>query len=177
MFAASMSTLDSLALALSASIARDVHAKLDPKATPGTLINVARLTTFGVLIVGALIGFFWSGVESIVILQLLGGSLRAIIYPLVIAAIFWRRATKEGAVAGMITGAIVGIKMLVVGPRVDPWIGLFGGIWAMLASLVAMVVVSLLTKPTRKEILDEMREALMVHRRKTVVPAGVKVAT
>jgi Na+/proline symporter len=67
----------------------------------------------------------------------------------------WRRATREGALASMALGLIVSL--------------IFGGIsyfklaklpmhfsfYAFVVAVIAMVVVSLLTKPTSDKILDE----------------------
>ena len=74
---------------------------------------------------------------------------------MVLCALFWRRANRWGALAGMIGGgAMVFIWKFAVRP--------LGGVWniyellpAFLVSLVLIVVVSLITPPPSKEITDE----------------------
>ncbi len=87
-------------------------------------------------------------------------------FPIVLG-IWWKRANRQGAIAGMTAGFIAGsIYLYWVAPAFlgnDPWIGidhLRFGIIGMPVSLVAMVVVSLMTPAPDAEtqaMVDEMR--------------------
>ena len=73
----------------------------------------------------------------------------------VLCALFWRRANRWGALAGMIGGGVmVFVWKFVIKPM--------GGVWgssellpAFLTSLILIVVVSLLTPAPEQEIVDE----------------------
>ena len=69
-------------------------------------------------------------------------------------SLYWRRMTRKGAIAGVISGGVVAIA----------WIALkqFGGIFniyeivpGFIVSLIFIVIVSLMDNPPEKEILDE----------------------
>ena len=75
--------------------------------------------------------------------------------PVVLTALFWKRSNKYGAIAGLLTGGIM----------IFAWkfgIAKLGGVFAIyellpafLCALIAIVVVSLLTKAPEQEIVDE----------------------
>ena len=76
-------------------------------------------------------------------------------FPLVLG-VWWKRANRQGAIAGMLAGLIAGTWYLymVRFAGMEPWMGidhLRFGIIGMPVSLVAMVVVSLMTAEPDKE--------------------------
>ena len=70
-------------------------------------------------------------------------------------SLYWRRANWQGALAGMLTGAVT---VIVWNLWVKPLGGIFG-IYELLPgfifALIAIVVVSKLTAEPSKEVLDE----------------------
>ena len=75
--------------------------------------------------------------------------------PVVLAALFWKRSNKQGALAGMIVGGIV---IFVWKYAIRP----IGGAWniyellpAFILAVLAIIIVSLLTAPPSKEIQIE----------------------
>ena len=87
-------------------------------------------------------------------------------FPLVLG-VWWKRANTAGAVAGILGGLAAGTAYLIyVGPKFmanTPWLGIdhlrFGIIGASV-SLVAMVVVSLMTKEPSaaiQKMVDDVR--------------------
>ena len=75
--------------------------------------------------------------------------------PLTLFSLYWRRTTKQGAIAGMITGAVM---VLVWHNLIKPIGGVFGIyelLPAFLCGCIAIVVVSLLTKEPEQAVLDE----------------------
>ena len=159
-FAASMSTVDSLSLGLGSSVAKDVLYKINPKASESSLVRIGKVWTGLFLIIGTLVGYFAKDTHLVVLLTLLSLSLSAVLFPVAVAGLFWPRANKQGALAGLIAGTLIGVKMLLFGPEFDPVFGMYGGVWAMIATTVVMVIVSLITPPTDKKITDEIRLAL-----------------
>ena len=161
--AAAMSTADGLLLAIANALSHDLYYKIiDPKADTRTRLIVARV----LLIV---IGAAAAGIAMLKLTGILGAVAWAfcfansgLFFPLVLG-VWWKRANAAGAVAGMVVGFAVGSWYLwaVYAGGMTPWLGLDHlrfGIVGMPASLIAMVVVSLLTPAPSKEIQDMVDE-------------------
>ena len=165
--AAAMSTADGLILAISNALSHDVYYKMiNPKADTAKRLMVAR-----VLLV--VVGIFGAYIASMRLTGILGSvawafdfAMSGLFFPLVLG-VWWKRATREGAIAGMIGGLAAGTAYLIyVGPKfmaMTPWLGIdhlrFGIIGAPVC-LILMVVVSLMTdEPDAKTqaMVDEIR--------------------
>ena len=157
--AAAMSTADGLLLAIANALSHDLYYKIiDPKAETKTRLVVARV----LLIV---IGAAGAAVASLKLTSILGAvawafdfACSGLFFPLVLG-VWWKRANRQGAIAGMLGGLIAGTWYLymVRWGGMDPWIGidhLRFGIIGMPVSLVCMVVVSLMTAEPDKETQD-----------------------
>lgn len=77
------------------------------------------------------------------------------LFPVLVAALYWKRATTPAAIWASVVG-VIGVLLTYKYGYGDAWYGLFG----MIASTVIMVVVSLLTKETDKEVIDEFYGAM-----------------
>ena len=153
--ACTMSTADSQLLAASSSISQNIlkdvlHLKISEK---GTMI-AARLTVVGIAIIAAfiardpnssiftIVSFAWAG---------FGASFG----PVMLFSLFWKRTTRTGALAGMISGgAMVFIWKYLVRPIGGAW-DIYELLPAFLVACAFILVVSLLTKAPEQEILDE----------------------
>jgi SSS family solute:Na+ symporter len=62
----------------------------------------------------------------------------------------WPRATKVGAIAGLVAGVGVVFLFNVVWP--NP-LNVHAGIWGLLVNIPVFIIASLLTKPSKKETL------------------------
>ena len=174
--AAAMSTADGLILAMANAISHDIYYKMiDPKASVKARLIVARVLLV-VLGSGAAImaSFRLTGILGAVAWAF-DFAMSGLFFPLVLG-VWWKRATRSGAIAGMIVGLVVGTWYLVwVGvPNKDitffmgatPWKDIHWifvdnlrfGIPGALASLIAMVSVSLITKPESKAVMDMVDE-------------------
>ncbi len=163
--AAAMSTADGLLLAIANALSHDLYYKMiDPKAETARRLIVARVLLLAIGIAGA-------GVASLRLTGILGAvawafdfACSGLFFPLVFG-VWWKRANRPGAIAGMAVGFGVGSWYLymVEFAGMTPWLGidhLRFGIVGMAASLVAMVVVTLLTPPPDAEtqaMVDEIR--------------------
>jgi cation/acetate symporter len=165
--AAAMSTADGLVLAIANALSHDLYFKIiDPKADVAKRLIVAR-----VLLV--IIGAAGAYIASMRITSILGAvawafdfAMSGLFFPLVLG-VWWKRANRAGAIAGMVLGLAAGTAYLIyVGPKFmaqTPWLGIdhlrFGIIGAPV-SLIAMVVVSLMTDAPDKAtqaMVDEVR--------------------
>ena len=165
--AAAMSTADGLILAISNALSHDVYYKIvDPKADVAKRLIVARI----LLVVTGALGAY---VASMRLTSILGSvawafdfAMSGLFFPLVLG-VWWKRATRQGAIAGMLLGLGAGTAYLIyVAPAFMgnvPWMGIdhlrFGLIGAPIC-LITMVVVSLMTPEPdarTKAMVDEVR--------------------
>jgi cation/acetate symporter len=163
--AAAMSTADGLLLAIANALSHDLYYKIiDPKAETARRLIVARVL---LLVIGAA----GAAVASLKLTSILGAVAWAfnfansgLFFPLVLG-IWWKRANRPGAIAGMAVGLAAGTWYLymVRFAGMEPWLGLDHlrfGIVGMAASVVAMVAVTLMTTEPDAEtqaMVDEIR--------------------
>ena len=163
--AAAMSTADGLLLAIANALSHDLYYKIiDPKADTKTRLIVARIL---LILIGAAGAF----VASLKLTSILGAVAWAfcfansgLFFPLVLG-VWWKRANRAGAIAGMVGGFGAGAWYLymVQFAGMTPWIGIDGlrfGMIGMPVSLILMIVVSLMTEAPDAEtqkMVDEIR--------------------
>ncbi len=163
--AAAMSTADGLLLAIANALSHDLYYKMiDPTADTRKRLVAARVLLIVIGAAGAL-------VASLKLTGILGAvawafnfAASGLFFPLVLG-IWWKRANRQGAIAGMALGFLAGTAYLIYVRFLggDPWIGLDHlrfGIVGMAVSLVAMVVVTRMTEEPDEEtqkMVDDMR--------------------
>jgi cation/acetate symporter len=174
--AAAMSTADGLLLAIANALSHDLYYKIiDPNADTRRRLTVARVLLLFIGAGGAL-------VASLKLTGILGAvawafdfACSGLFFPLVLG-VWWKRANTAGAIAGMVGGFVAGSWYLymVYNGLMDPWWGIDHirfGIIGMPVSLVAMVVVSLLTPAPSQEIQD-MVDEVRIPTGKPILAAG-----
>ncbi|MCU0631220.1 MAG: sodium:solute symporter family protein, partial [Methanoregulaceae archaeon] len=153
--AAVMSTTDRLMLTIGTYFSWDIYKKiLRPDAPDKQVLLVSQASVFIAALVTLLLALnppdmlvwlIWAGI---------GIMFATFAIPL-LAGLYWRRATREGALASMALGLVASL--------------IFGGIsyfklaklpmhfsfYAFVIAIVAMIVVSYMTKPTSEKVLDE----------------------
>ena len=80
------------------------------------------------------------------------------IFPLMLAAFYWPRATGAGALAGLVAGISVNTLFL-VRPDLSPIAGMHEGIYGLAANVAVFVAVSLLSRPEPDETVRAFVEA------------------
>ncbi|AOW93933.1 sodium/proline symporter [Rhodococcus sp. WMMA185] len=104
--AAVMSTISSQLIVCSSALVEDIYHAFGTQASPKKLVNYGRLGVLMVATVAMLIALSPDGT----ILDLVGfawAGFGAGFGPLIILSLFWRKLTSIGALAGMISGAVV----------------------------------------------------------------------
>ncbi|RNA66737.1 sodium/proline symporter PutP [Alteribacter keqinensis] len=151
--AAIMSTIDSQLLVSSSALTEDFYKALFRKnASQKELVWVGR---FGVLLI-ALFAIFLAYNPEATVLELVGyawAGFGAAFGPVVILALFWKRMTKTGALAGMIVGGATVILWDLFVPS-----DLYEIIPGFIFAWIAVVVFSLIGPEPSKEIQDEFDE-------------------
>ena len=157
--AATMSTADSQMLAAASSVSENIIVEFMGKSLKDKQkLLIARIA---IVVIGALGVIFASNPDSSVF-QIVsfawagfGGAFGAVM----LLALFWKRANLQGALAGMVAG---GVMVFVWKFLVRPLGGAFNVyelLPAFIVSLVAMVIVSLLTKEPSADIVAEFEKA------------------
>lgn len=145
-FAAIISTADSQLLVAASSVVRDFYEKIlhrDEVIPQRRLVLYSRFVVVGLVIAALVFGVIAEQLVFWLVLFAWAG-LGAAIGPTSVLALFWKRTTRAGVIAGLITGTVVTIiweRSPMLGPR------LYELIPAFAASLLITVVVSLATKP------------------------------
>jgi cation/acetate symporter len=172
--AAALSTADGLLLTIANALSHDVYYKMiDPNAPTGRRVMMSKV----LLLVVALLAAYVASLKVADILFLVSAAFSlaaAGFFPALTLGIFWKRASKWGAVLGMIAGVSITFYYMAT---TQPWLrGLFGvdgpvadytwwgispvaaGIFGVPLGFAVIIVVSLLTKPPRQDV-----QALVEH--------------
>ncbi|MBA4178488.1 MAG: cation acetate symporter [Leptothrix sp. (in: Bacteria)] len=174
--AAALSTADGLLLTIANSLSHDVYFRIfKPRAAAVSRVIASKMLVMVVALLAALI----AALKITDILQFVSAAFSlaaAAFFPALVLGIFWRRANRAGAVAGMLAGLVVCgwymatnlpplRKLLgVARPLAETqWLGvepIAAAVFAVPAGLIAMVAFSLLTRPPGVEqlaLVDRMR--------------------
>ncbi|MEG2433256.1 MAG: sodium/solute symporter, partial [Acinetobacter sp.] len=153
--AAVMSTLSCQLLVCSSTLTEDFYKSfLRKNASQKELVWVGRLM---VLLI-ALLAIWMAGNPESKVLGLVAyawAGFGAAFGPLIILSLFWKRMTLNGALAGMIVGAVV----VIFWKNLFADTGLYEIVPGFICSMLAIVVVSLMGKAPTAEITDRFEEA------------------
>ena len=156
--AATISSSDSYLLIAASAFAKNIYQGLfRRKASDREVLNVSRLTLLLIAVVAIIIALDENSV-IFTIVSFAWAGFGATFGPLMLFSLFWKRTTREGAIAGMIGGAgMVFVWNLLIRP--------LGGMWdiyellpAFVFSCIVIVVVSLLTPEPSEQIKREFEE-------------------
>lgn len=157
LFAASMSTADSMLLSASTIFVNDIYIPLRKKA--GKAANdlfAAKVVTLVVSIIACIISIFS---ENIITLMYISGLFysTAAFFPLIIG-LYWKRANATGAFAAMIATVGIGLfSEFFLAGKVSGMLGMPSNILACLSGFVILIIVSLFTKAPPQEKIDFLR--------------------
>ena len=153
--AASMSTADSQLLVASSSFTSDIYKPLIRKGAKDTEVMwIGR----AVVVIVAIVAFFiasskGSGAQAIMnLVENAWAGFGSAFGPVVILSLFWKRFNYQGALAGVITGAVVDVVWLFSGLSAST--GIYELIPGFLACLAASIVVALITKAPDAETIQ-----------------------
>ena len=149
-FSASMSSLSSLVLVSSSAIAIDIYGAFGNRGKNDKRTMLLMRVLCAVFVILSLL-IAVSKVDVIVNLMVIAwGALAGAFLAPYVYGLFWRRTTKAGAYAGMISGVGTAVVLFFLWGK--PLIPVAGAI-AMFLPLLVVPVVSLLTQPPKPEII------------------------
>ena len=152
--AATISSSDSYLLIASSAVAKNLYQGIFKKDAPDRqVMKVTKITLLLISIVAMILAID----DQSVIFQIVSfawAGFGATFGPLMLFSLFWKNATREGAIAGMLTG---GIMVFVWKLLLKPMGGIFGIyelLPAFLLSSLAIIIISSLTKKDSKVLAD-----------------------
>ena len=153
--AATISSSDSYLLMAASAFSKNIYQGIFRKdASDKTVLYITRVT----LVIIAIIAMIIALDENSIIFKVVSfawAGFGATFGPIILFSLFWKRVTRSGAIAGMITGgSLVFIWNLLIKP-IGGIFGIYELFPAFVASCIVIVVVSLLSKEPSEEIQEE----------------------
>ena len=175
--AAALSTADGLLLTISNALSHDLYYKMiDPSASTKMRVTLSKV----LLVVVAIAAASVTAQKPGDILFLVGAAFSlaaSAFFPPLVLGIFWKRATKWGAIIGMTVGLTVCIYYMLrtypfftnMGvPKMDLWFGLnpiSAGVFGLPAGLLTIIIVSLLTPAPSRQVQELVEHVRYPHLR------------
>jgi sodium/proline symporter len=157
--AATISSSDSYLLIATSAFSKNIFQGLFKKnASDREVMLVSR----GMMLFIAILGIFIAMDESSVIFNVVSfawAGFGATFGPVMLFSLFWKRTTHSGAVAGMVTGAVMVFVWKLILRPVGGVLGIYELLPAFILSCAAIVTVSALSGRPSPEMEDEFEKA------------------
>src|SRR5687767_9516429 len=183
--AAALSTADGLLLTIANALSHDLYYKMiDPAASTKKRVTISK----ALLLVVAIIAAYVTSLKPGNILFLVGAAFSiaaSAFFSALVLGVFWKRANKYGAIAGMLVGLGVCLYyMFTTYPFFRDIIGItrpvaeylwFGmnpisaGVFGVPASMITIIVVSLLTAAPERDVQELVEHVRYPHLRGDIV--------
>ena len=157
--AATISSSDSYLLIAGSAVSQGLYKGIFKKnASDKQVMWMSRIVILAIALIGIVIA--WDD-KSIIfnIVSFAWAGFGATFGPLMLFSLFWKRTTKAGAIAGMISGAFMVFFWKFVLNPLGGVLAIYELLPAFIVSCVFIVVVSLLTKEPSDEIKEEFEKA------------------
>ena len=153
--AATISSSDSYLLIAASAFAKNIYqGTFKKKASDKEVMIMSRIT----LLVITAIAIFIALDENSVIFKIVSfawAGFGATFGPIMLFSLFWKRTTKEGAIAGMLSGGVMVFVWKLLISKLGGVFAIYELLPAFIISCIVIVVVSLLTKKPSAEIEEE----------------------
>lgn len=150
--AAIMSTVSSQLLVTSSAVTEDFYRTFfRKKASDKELVFIGRLAVLIIAVISLMLAY----TPKDTILDIVGhawAGFGSAFGPVVLLSLYWKRMTKWGALAGMVVGGVTVITWLTI-PGLSDF--LYEIIPGFILSLIAVIIVSLLSKDPKKAVQEQ----------------------
>lgn len=151
--AAAMSTADSQLLASSSAFASDLYKPILRKnASDKEMMLAGRIIVIVIAVVAFLIASSPQCKGLMDLVESAWGAFGAAFGPVIILALYWKRLTYRGALAGIITGFTVDILWNIYLKKVT---GIYEIVPGFIIGLIVVIIVSLLDKKPSQQVLEQ----------------------
>jgi cation/acetate symporter len=145
-------------MAASGAIAHDIYTEyFGRKGDDKKTLRVSKITAIAVGLVAIALGIAMKGQNVAFLVGLAFAVAASANLPALLAMLFWKKATSQGIIAGIIVGLTLSIGLIIVSPTFmgttgEAWFSLQNpGIVSIPASFAVTIGVSLLTQNTAKK--------------------------
>ena len=153
--AATISSSDSYLLIAASALSKNIYQGVFKKnATDKQVMTVSRITLLVLTLLGVIIALDENSVIFSIVSFAWAG-FGATFGPLMLFSLFWKRINKEGAIAGMVSGAGMVFLWKLVISKLGGNFAIYELLPAFIFSSVVIVIVSLMTKAPSKEIEED----------------------
>lgn len=154
--AASMSSGDSILHAAASIGIRDGWSKMGSKPLDD---HREQMMIRGLVVALSAIAFYYAAFSKSSLVDLLLAAYGGVaqIFPLIFAAFYWPRATRQGALAALI-GGLVANGLFMKMPELKPWLAIHEGVYGLAVNIPLLVAVSLMTPPEDEEKIQSFVE-------------------
>jgi cation/acetate symporter len=160
--AAALSTADGLLLTISNALSHDLYYKiLNPQASIVKRLTAARLLLVVAAVAGAYVATFRINIIVAVVayaFALAGSGF----FPALVMGIFWKRANKQGAIAGMVVGFLTALILIIIGRNWGIYIlgvkEIGAGVFGVPIGFLVIWAVSLMYPPPDQQTQDLVEE-------------------
>ena len=143
-------------------IAKNVYGALVSGTSESTIYRLTKGLVFPLTLVAFLLAILAPAL--IVVVLLVAYDFISQLFPaVVVGGLFWRRATKEGATAGIIVGWVISGVLLLTNH--DPLFGINAGLIALAGNLIVFFGVSAMTQPVPHDELKKFFAAAFPQRK------------
>ncbi|MBF0367413.1 MAG: cation acetate symporter [Oligoflexia bacterium] len=157
--AAILSTSAGLMITVASSISHDLYkVYINPEATEKQELTIAKITTLVMSAIAVSLAVMLKQENIAWLVMLAFGIAASAIFPAMLATLWWKRTTRQGVIASILTGLAVSvlfIALLLINGSKYMFFGLpvagGPGIFGVTASFVVLYVVSILTNDTGKD--------------------------
>ena len=157
-----MSTTDRLMLTVGTEFSWNIFkVMLRPKASERQVVRISQICVLIAAVVSLILAINPPEMLAFLIWLGIGLMLCSFAVPL-IAGLYWRRATAEGAIASMVVGLAASIGFGYYYQFIET-LPMHFSIYALALAIIAMVVVSLLTQKNSDTALNETYTGLYLH--------------
>lgn len=157
--AATISSSDSYLLIAASAFSKNIYQGVVKKdATDKQVMVVTRI----ILILISLVGMFIAMDENSIIFTIVSfawAGFGATFGPIMLFSLFWKRTTREGAIAGMLAGGIMVFLWKLLIKPIGGVFGIYELLPAFLVSAIVIVIVSIITKEPSEDIENEFEMA------------------
>ena len=153
--AAIMSTIDSQLLVSSSALAEDIYkALIRPEADDSELLWVSRGAVFLIILIS--LGLALSGGSILDIVAYAWAGLGSAFGPVILFSLYWRKTSKLGAIAGIITGGAI----VIIWKNYFAFTGLYEIIPGFIMSVLVIFVFSYFGPDPEPEVEEEFEAAM-----------------
>jgi cation/acetate symporter len=150
--AAVLSTAAGLMITCASTVSHDLYKTfINRNATEKQEITIAKITTLVMSAISVILAIKLKGENVAWLVALAFGIAASAIFPVMLCNLWWRRFTRQGAIAGMASGLLVSvffIVLLLTGVKTFLGLSTAGGpgVFGVTVSFVVLALVSAMTK-------------------------------